>query len=106
VTRAEDECVALARDLGDRFLMVMRNHGLLSCGRSVAECFYWLYYLEMACKIKVDVLASGQEPVLASDAIVEGLYRDGGVPENEPPGVRVWDAMIRLLDRKDPSYRD
>lgn len=105
VTTAEDECAALAADIGDKFLMVMRNHGLLACGRSIGECFYWLYYLEMACKIQVDVLASGQEPVLASDDIVDGLFRDGGVPENEPPGVRVWEAMIRMLDRKDASYR-
>ncbi|MEM8813793.1 MAG: class II aldolase/adducin family protein, partial [Pseudomonadota bacterium] len=45
VTTAEDECAALARDIGDKFLMVMRNHGLLALGRTVAECFYYLYYL-------------------------------------------------------------
>lgn len=105
VTSAEDECAALARDIGDKFLMVMRNHGLLACGRSISECFYWLYYLEMACKIQVDVLASGQEPVLASDEIVDGLFRYGGVPENQPSGTRVWEAMIRMLDRKDAGYR-
>lgn len=106
VTSAEDECAALARDIGAKFLMVMRNHGLLACGRSIAECFYWLYYLEMACKIQVDVLASGQEPVLAPPEVVDGLFSYGGVPENEPGGVRVWSAMLRMLDRKDPSYRD
>jgi len=108
VTSAEEECAALARDMTgkDKFLMVMRNHGLLACGRSIGECFYWLYNLEMACKIQVDVLASGQEPILAGDDIVDGLFRHGGVPENEPPGVRVWPAMIRMLDRKDASFRN
>ena len=105
VTSAEDECAAIARDLGEKFLLVMRNHGLLACGRSIAECFYYLYYLEMACKIQVDVLASGQEPVLASDAVVAGLFHYGGAPEKEPVGVRVWPSMLRMLDRKDDSYR-
>ena len=105
VTNAADECEALARDIGDKFLMVMRNHGLLSLGRSVAECFYYLYYLEMACKIQVDVLASGRDMVLASDDIVNGLYEGSGAPANEPVGTRVWPAMLRLLDRKDDSYR-
>lgn len=100
VTTAEDECAALARDLDAHFLLVMRNHGLLSVGRSVAECFYWLYYAEMACKIQVDVLASGEEPILASDAIVQGLYRDGGVPENQPGGIRAWPSVVRMLKRR------
>ena len=59
----------------------------------------------MACKIQVDVLASGQEPILADDHIVDVLFRDGGVPKNEPPGVRVWPSMLRMLDRQDDSYR-
>lgn len=105
VTSAEDECAAIARDLGDKFALIMNNHGLLACGRSVAECFYYLYYLEMACKIQVDVLASGQEPLMVSQEIVDGLYSEGGVPETEPGGVRVWPAMLRMLDRIDESYR-
>ncbi len=105
VTTAEDECAAIARDLGDKFALIMNNHGLLACGRSVAECFYYLYYLEMACKIQVDVLASGREPLMVSHEIVEGLYTEGGVPAAEPGGVRVWPAMLRMLDRIDESYR-
>ena len=65
VTVAKEECEALGRDLGSNYLMIMRNHGLLAVGRTVAECFYYLYFLEMACKIQVDVLASGEEPILA-----------------------------------------
>ncbi|MCP5083121.1 MAG: class II aldolase [Alphaproteobacteria bacterium] len=105
VTNAEDECAAIARDLGQKFALIMNNHGLLACGRSVAECFYYLYYLEMACKIQVDVLASGEEPLMVSQTIVDGLYADGGVPDVEPPGVRAWPPMLRMLDRIDESYR-
>ncbi len=105
VTAAEDECAAIARDLGQNFALIMNNHGLLTCGRSVAECFYYLYYLEMACKIQVDVLASGQEPLLVSQEIVDGLFTEGGAPEAEPGGVRVWPNMLRMLDKMDDSYR-
>lgn len=107
VTSAEDECAALARDFpAGKYVMVMHNHGLLAGGRSVAECFYYLYFTEMACKIQVDVLASGREPILVSDEIVDGLYRYKGAPETPPSGVRVWPAMRRMLDRKWPDYKD
>jgi ribulose-5-phosphate 4-epimerase/fuculose-1-phosphate aldolase len=105
VTQEADECAALARDLANDFLMIMRNHGLLSVGRTVSECFYYLYFLEMSCKIQVDVLAAGQEPILVSDSIVQQLFHDGGVPESQPPGVRVWLSMLRMLDRQGIDYR-
>ncbi len=106
VTNAEDECEILARDLGDKFIMVMHNHGLLACGRTTAEAFYYLYFMEMACKIQVDVLASGQEPVIPPDHVIDGLYQTSGAPTGEPMGVRVWPAMLRMLDAEDSSYRD
>lgn len=105
VTQHEDECAALARDLGDAYLMVMHNHGLLSVGRSVAECFYYLYYLEMSCKIQVDVLSSGQEPILVDDRIVQTLFRDRGAPESQPSGACVWLPMVRMLERRGIDYR-
>lgn len=106
VTVAEQECEALGRDLDTNFLMIMRNHGVLAVGRTVAECFYYLYYLEMACKIQVDVLSSGEEPILASNNTVEGLFRSGGAPQEYPRGVRVWPAAIRILQRKGANYED
>lgn len=106
VTSAEDECAALARDLEDGYLMMLYNHGILACGRTVGECFYYLYFLEMACKIQVDVLASGQKMKLASDDIVAGLFGADGAPKAEPKGTRVWSTMLRMLDRKDDSYRN
>ena len=105
VTQTEDECDALARDLAGNYLMIMRNHGLLAVGRTVAECFYYLYFLEMSCKIQVDVLASGQEPIPVSDTIVKQLFHDGGAPESQPGGVRVWPVLMRMLERQGIDYR-
>jgi ribulose-5-phosphate 4-epimerase/fuculose-1-phosphate aldolase len=106
VTTAADECEALARDIGDSFAMIMENHGLLTCGRSIGECFYYLYYLETACKIQVDVLSSGQAPLLLSNKVVDGLFADGGVPKNEPPGAEDWYPQLRWLDNNLPGFRD
>ena len=106
VTIAEDECNALARDLGSNHLMILRNHGLLSAGRSVAECFYYLYYLEMACKIQVDVLASGQEPVLVDEKIVESMFRDRTTAGGIPRGARCWTSAVRMLDRQEGGFRN
>ena len=106
VTTAADECEALARDIGENFAMIMENHGLLTCGRSIGECFYYLYYLETACKIQVDVLSSGQKPLLLSDEIVKGLFADGGVPKNEPYGAQDWYPQLRWLDNNLPGFRD
>ncbi|MAP11201.1 MAG: class II aldolase [Gammaproteobacteria bacterium] len=105
VTSEAEECAALGRDLGPHFLMMMRNHGILAVGRTAAECFYYLYYLEMACKIQVDVLASGQKPILLDQRMVEGLFSDGDVPNKQPGGVKVWEPLMHMLDRKGEEYR-
>ena len=105
VTEAADECDFLARDIEDKNLMIMRNHGLLACGRTAAEAFIYHYYLEMACKIQVDVLSSGVKTVEPPEAAIESLAQ-WGEPRAEPWGEQEWPALIRMLERKDPSYRD
>jgi len=101
------ECERLGEDLGERWIMIMRNHGLLSVGRSVAEAFYYLYTLESACKVQVDVLGSGRDYVTPSDAIVDELARDGRARSGDTPEhvELAWNAVLRLLERQDPSFR-
>lgn len=105
VTQAEDECELLARDLGDKYVMIMRNHGLLACGRTAAEAFYYHYFLEMACKIQVDVLSAGVEMVTPGEEAIETLSRYGG-KEDGPKGGRYWNSLVRMLDRKYPDYKN
>lgn len=105
VTSDEEECERLGRDLGDKNLMVMHNHGSLACGRTAAEAFWYLYYLEMSCKIQVDVLAAGTGYIVPEEAAVSGL-REYGMPGEEPRGALEWPGLLRMLDRIDPSYRD
>jgi len=100
-----DERQRLVRDLGEHDAMVMRNHGLITCGRSVAEAFNMMYWLERSCVTQVQAMASGAKLVLPPPEVsarTAELYR---------PGVRrvygeiEWPAMLRDLDREDPSYR-
>jgi ribulose-5-phosphate 4-epimerase/fuculose-1-phosphate aldolase len=105
VTADEDECERLGRDIADKYLMVLHNHGLLACGRTAAEAFFYLYYLEMSCKIQVDVLTSGQEYLVPDQASVEGLM-DHGAPKEEPRGALEWPGLLRQLDRIDPGFRN
>lgn len=105
VTRAEDECALLARDLGPNYLMIMRNHGLLACGRTAAEAFYYHYFLEMACKIQVDVLSTGVETVVPEQGAIDDLAAYGA-PGGEPKGERYWNALVRMLERTQPDYKN
>ncbi len=97
-----DERRRLVADLGPHDAMILRNHGLLTVGASVAEAFVTNYFLEMACKIQIDAQATGAELVQPSPEICEHTarqYETGG--EISP-----WGALLRLLDRADPSWRD
>ncbi|HEY4374809.1 MAG TPA: class II aldolase/adducin family protein [Burkholderiales bacterium] len=87
----------LVRDLGEHNAMIMRNHGLLTCGPSPGEAFNLMYNLELACRTQVDAMAAGTdldvpgEEVLAKTA---HLYQPGA---RRPYGVLEWHAMLRLL---------
>lgn len=109
-TDNDDECARLGEDLSDKWAMIMHNHGLLSVGRDMAEAFYLLYTLENACKIQVDVMASGAKQVIPNRnaiANVEQFSLVGKPNAGDPDGYlqRNWQALIRILDREDQSFR-
>jgi ribulose-5-phosphate 4-epimerase/fuculose-1-phosphate aldolase len=89
---------ALVRDLGPHDAMIMRNHGLLTCGATVQQAFNTMYQLEMSCRAQVEAMAAGAgltmpgENVLAHTA---HLYQPG---TRRPYGVLEWPAMLRLLE--------
>ena len=101
-----DEQPSLVRDLGRHDALILRNHGLLTCGRSVAETFNLMYWLEMACKAQVDAMASHTELNVPSREIGEKTARLYDPGTRRVFGELEWEAMLRQLDREDPSYRD
>ncbi|MBC4016179.1 class II aldolase/adducin family protein [Siccirubricoccus deserti] len=88
----------IVADLGPHDAMIMRNHGLLTCGATVQQAFNTLYQLEMACRAQVDAMAARTELVMPSAEILEKtahLYQPG---TRRPYGVLEWHAMLRLLE--------
>lgn len=95
----------LAADLGTAAVMILRNHGLLTVGASAAEAFNAMYWLEMACRAQVAAMAGGAElNTLPEEVIARSihLYQPG---TRRRFGLLEWPAMLRLLDRLDPSWR-
>jgi ribulose-5-phosphate 4-epimerase/fuculose-1-phosphate aldolase len=92
-----EERVRLVRDLGPHDAMVLRNHGLLTCGATIQQAFNTLYQLEMSCRAQVDTMVAGAEITLPPKEVLEHtahLYQPG---TRRPYGVLEWPAMIRLL---------
>ena len=100
-----EECGQLVRDLGDKNVMLMRNHGLLTAGGSVGEAFMRMYYLDKACEIQLDALATGRELELPPPEVCEEAAQRSMVIDGHPFGEVEWTALVRQLDRDDPSYR-
>ena len=103
-TKVENEGALLASDLGTNFAMLLQNHGLLAVGRTAAEAFAYHYFLEMACKVQVDILSATDNPITIDDDAMAALH-EWGAPENGPHGDVQWPSLIRMLDRTVPEYR-
>jgi ribulose-5-phosphate 4-epimerase/fuculose-1-phosphate aldolase len=100
-----DEQARLVRDLGERKAMILRNHGLLVCGESVAEAFDLMYYLERACRIQVTALAGNAKLRFPPAAVAEKTARQfKGLPYKATK--TEWKALLRMLDKTDPTYKD
>jgi ribulose-5-phosphate 4-epimerase/fuculose-1-phosphate aldolase len=102
---------AIVADLGEASVMFLRNHGTLAVGRTTAEAWIRLYYLEQACRAQL-LLPAGAAPVLPPDDVCRraGDEQNAGTMQADgtllPMGGREWPALIRLLDRTEPGWRD
>lgn len=96
---------SLVDDLGSHNAAILHNHGLLVCGRTIAEAFFNIYWLESACKVQIDAMRAGADQLIEFDeAAIEATRKSfARVPIR---GEREWAAVRRELDRIDPSYRD
>ncbi|MDJ0387053.1 class II aldolase/adducin family protein [Roseomonas sp. E05] len=94
----------IVRDLGDRTCLILRNHGLLTIGRTVAEAFYWMYYLEQSCRIQVAAQASGVPLAMPAPEVVERVRGQSG--DSPVKGWLPWQALKRKMDREQPDYRE
>ncbi len=101
------EKARLVQDLGERNYLVLRNHGLLVCDRTAAGAFKAIYAFEAACQAQVDAMNASTALVLPADDIVERSVERRRIAMAKRPAVELhWPAMLRMLDRRDPGWRD
>ena len=101
----DEEKPRLQADLGRANFLVLRNHGLLVVGKTIADAFLSMYTFENTCRIQIDAQSGGGELTLVSPPIVKGVAEAMRVQTGGLGGAFVWPSLIRKLDRLDAGYR-
>ena len=104
VALRDDEKPRLVADLGQHHHLLLRNHGLLTCGGSVADAFLSMYLFEAVCAIQVRALAGGGETVPVDPRIVAGARQQAAQVTRGLGGQLAWPGLLRRLDRRLPGY--
>jgi ribulose-5-phosphate 4-epimerase/fuculose-1-phosphate aldolase len=107
-----DERQRLAANLGDKNVLILRTHGLLTCGETVAQAFVRMYRLERACQVQLAAHSTGSKLIVPPRHVCEisaersddFLVAEGDKGYSRKPNPE-FAALMRLLDKKDPSYR-
>ena len=108
-----DERERLAANLGEKNLLVLKTHGLLTCGSTVAQAFVRMFRLERACQVQLAAQATGAKLVIPPEDVCQKsaelsddfLSTQGGAGYSRNANPE-FDAMMRLMDKKDPSYQN
>ncbi len=101
----EDEKPRLVGDLGDKRFLMLRNHGLLTVGRSVSEAFVAMYFFEAACLMQVRAQSGGGKLRHIGKGLVDGAQEQWERVTHGAGGNLAWPALLRKLDRVDSSFR-
>ncbi len=101
-----DERSRLQASMGDKYALMLRNHGLLVAGRTVAEAWSLNWSLERACQVQVAATGNGSMTVSPAPAEVAEHTARQMWDRNEPSGKREWPSLLRQLDKANPGYRD
>ncbi|MGK0171283.1 MAG: ribulose-5-phosphate 4-epimerase/fuculose-1-phosphate aldolase [Gammaproteobacteria bacterium] len=104
-----DERERIVSDLADNKVLVLRNHGLLTVGATVAEAFVWMYRAERACRMQLAFQQSGAELNPISNAVqqisMDRSRQFTSANGHRPTGKLEWPAWLRRVERLDPSYK-
>jgi ribulose-5-phosphate 4-epimerase/fuculose-1-phosphate aldolase len=103
MSTSTEEFNSISRDLGNNNTMILRNHGLLTAGKTIGEAFMLMYYLDRACKVQIDLLNTNQDIIKPSENLLEfaaGQYND---PKYQL-GKHEWPALKRMLDKNNSIY--
>ncbi|MEQ8806267.1 MAG: class II aldolase/adducin family protein, partial [Rhodospirillales bacterium] len=98
----------LVSDLGDNRVMVLRNHGLLTVGKTIGEAFMWMYRAERACRYQLSFQQSGAKLTPIPQEVIDKTVEQGKIANSpnghRPIGQKEWPALLRKLDRANPGY--
>ncbi len=97
---------ALVESLGDNNALILRNHGLLTTGATIPEAFNAMHRLELSCRTQIAAMSCNTKLIDVPADVVEATYMNYQPHVRRPFGVLDWPALLRKLDRIDPSFRD
>ncbi len=101
-----EEKKRLQNDLSQSNNLILRNHGLLTCGDSIPQTFLNMYNLQKACEIQVMAQSSGSELITVQDSIIADISEMAAKVTKGMGGHLAWPGLLRLLDRVSPGYKD
>ena len=101
-----DEKVRLQNDLGDKMVMILRNHGTLVAAPTIADAWLFMYNLETACQIQIAAQAGGADLILLGQEMTDLNCAAIGEATAGQGAQIAWAAMIDKIDKRDPSYRE
>jgi ribulose-5-phosphate 4-epimerase/fuculose-1-phosphate aldolase len=104
VALRDDEKPRLQADLGAANFLMLRNHGLLTVGRTIADAFLFMYLFENTCRIQIDAQAGG-EVIHVDPAILQGMAQVMKTATAGLGAALAWPALLRKVERMDPGYR-
>ena len=100
----EEEKPRLVADLGSNNFLMLRNHGLLTAGNTIADAFLFMYLFEATCMIQVRALAGGKDLSMVDARIVAGIKQQAEQVTKGLGGALAWPGLLRRLERKSPGY--
>lgn len=103
---SDEEKPRLVSDLGNKTFLILRNHGLLTVGVSVADAFLSMFLLERACRIQILAQSGGEKLITIPEEILAQIPAQEMVVTKGGPGRLVWPGLLRKLDRMGANYRD
>jgi ribulose-5-phosphate 4-epimerase/fuculose-1-phosphate aldolase len=102
----DEEKPRLVKDLGDKSFFMLKNHGLITVAENVPDAFLLLYLFEAACTIQVRAQGAGGELVEVDPRIIAGAQAQSKAVTRGAGGALAWPALLRRLDRLDPTYKE
>jgi len=107
ITVMDDEKPRLLANMGDKNMLILRNHGLLTCGRTIPEAFMNMWALQRSCEVQVACDATGKPLIPVSDKVLAQTEKLMAMQSmGQPAGELEFKAMTRLIDKIDSSYKD